>query len=53
MVFPFLTTVFAAAECCSGCRRWSGAGLRSPCTFLAVVAGSGAGAGAGDRGEAE
>ena len=59
MVFPFLTTVFAGAESCSGCRRWSGAGLRSPLHFSCRGGGAGAGdcavasAGAGDRGGAQ
>ena len=47
MVFPFLTTVFAAAESCSGCRRWSGDGLRSPLHFSCRGGGAGACAGAG------
>ena len=41
MVFPFLTTVFASAESCSGCRRWSGAGLRSPLHFSCRGGGAG------------
>ena len=63
MVFPFLTTVFVSAESCSGCRRWSGDGLRSPLHFscrgggtgagVGVGVGVGAGAGAGDRGGAQ
>ena len=47
MVFPFLTTVFAGAESCSGCRRWSGDGLRSPLHFSCRGGGAGACAGAG------
>ena len=47
MVFPFLTTVFVSAESCSGCRRWSGDGLRSPLHFSCRGGGAGACAGAG------
>ena len=57
MVFPFLTTVFAGAESCSGCRRWSGAGLRSPLHFSCrgggAEVGAGVGVGVGDRGGAQ